>query len=801
MKTQITRIFRQVDAFLRRYLRSTNAVAAVEFALIVPVMLALYGGGSYLATAVTINKKLQNASYTMINLVPYPRDYCTYRQFVAQMYATGYQRQLMEQFLFPLPISDQPDLVGYVEGPADAEGLVPVTVQVKYEFNGASWRAFDQLSVIQAVRTISAESPAVTVKKSTTPCANPTLVLDGPAVVEVTVDEAINAAVQANNGVPPYRYSIGPGLPTGLQFDASLGTVFGVPQATCSVGPCDPYSVTVRFWAQDSTSRVWTNEPDQTATRDVVFTVIHPLRLAIVPMTGTVNVDLTSPFPGRSGGKPGYTYTATGLPPGLSIHPGTGVISGKPSAPGNYDVAVTVTDVRGVSAASSAMYTIAPPPLSAWATSPVVMLVGQPYSWAFGVNGGWGGITFACTGVPAGMSCDGNARVVNGTPTQVRTGRVTITATDSWGQSATAFMDYDVRYDPLTLAVSGGLSGEINNYKAATWSSTGGNGAVSFTCFGLPPGLECDTANRRVHGTPPYIGSGTITIRAQDQFGQIVDRYISYNFTPNPFTISVVWEQYHGLAGYYHQARIYSSGAYGGISNGWCTGQPAGIACNTTHVYGTPNPAGPGYIYVTLVDGLGRQATVPVWYNFPAPTLSTSKSGDMSGRCCDTSYTRYVYSAGGWGAKSASRSGLPAGMSFGWDGNTAWVTGTPSSAGSGSITVTIRDSAGQASSQVISYNFSAITSPVTITSTLASGQSLWVNFSEGIQIVSISSNHSATTGNGAPWYSNTLVSSSNLSAHTFTITIRDQRGLTKAFSVNWPNLGTSDPPCRPGRCG
>jgi hypothetical protein len=78
--------------------------------------------------------------------------------------------------------------------------------------------------------------------------------------------------------------------------------------------------------------------------------------------TGTVGT-ATSLTLSASGGTTPYTFSATGLPAGLSINASTGVISGTPTTATTYSVTATVTDSAAPSASASQTFS--------WVISPV----------------------------------------------------------------------------------------------------------------------------------------------------------------------------------------------------------------------------------------------------------------------------------------------------------------------------------------------------------------------------------------------------------------------------------------------
>jgi len=171
-----------------------------------------------------------------------------------------------------------------------------------------------------------------------------------------------------------------------------------------------------------------------------------------------------------SGATTAVAFGATGVPPGLSIDPLTGILSGTPTTAGTFLVSVTATDGsatislnRQILIATSATSTFH------WVFSgglPLAIL-GVPYDRTnpplvlVTENPGPGAVAYSAVGLPAGITYDGGSGAFSGTPIEPGIYPVTFTATASaTGEVLT------LSYDFIVLPPNGG---DVNNLPINLW--------------------------------------------------------------------------------------------------------------------------------------------------------------------------------------------------------------------------------------------------------------------------------------------------------------------------------------------
>ena len=132
-----------------------------------------------------------------------------------------------------------------------------------------------------------------------------------------------------------------------------------------------------------------------------------------------------------------YTWTATGLPAGLSIDSATGEISGVPAATGVSAVSATVTDSRGAVLTVGFDITIGYANLSIDTPNILAAVIGESYTCGISASGGDSSNNWYVSGLPKGLGIARENGIISGTPGVTGTFSVEVRVYDGEGRKAT----------------------------------------------------------------------------------------------------------------------------------------------------------------------------------------------------------------------------------------------------------------------------------------------------------------------------------------------------------------------------
>jgi hypothetical protein len=290
----------------------------------------------------------------------------------------------------------------------------------------------------------------------------------GTAVVNITVQpapkiltttlpggtngEGYSQPVVVSGGVAPIIFSVSQGsLPSGLHLNTN-GTIFGRPSGAAGTS-------TFTIQATDQ------GMPPISVTQSFSITIQPPPALSVA----------TTSMPSASQGSPyGFPLAASGgiapitwsigsgaLPPGLSLDPTSGQVSGIPTTQGTFSFSPTATD-SAIPPQTATLKTplsimVGPPlPLSVATTLLPEGLTGTPYSAPLRANGGIGPFTWVITSgiLPAGLSLDSSTGIISGLPTAVSSANFSVQVTDSETPAQTAPA-------PLSLTIGSSTSNSL----------------------------------------------------------------------------------------------------------------------------------------------------------------------------------------------------------------------------------------------------------------------------------------------------------------------------------------------------
>ncbi len=256
---------------------------------------------------------------------------------------------------------------------------------------------------------------------------------------------------------------------------------------------------------------------------------VDPVVVTVGAMpTGTAGTAYAASPVSASGGVAPYSYSATGLPAGLSINASTGAVSGTPTAPGSYTPNFTVTDAIGTAGSAAGSVTVNPAPVAV-ANQSVSGTVGSALSRQVVATGGTGSYSWSRTSgtLPPGLTFSASG-VLSGTPTTAGSYAFGATAT-SGASSATGTVTVTIAAAPVSFVTGATLpQGKVRTSYNATISVTGGTPGYTWTrtSGSLPGGLSIsyNGATATITGTPAKQGNSTFTLRVADSAGGVVSR-------------------------------------------------------------------------------------------------------------------------------------------------------------------------------------------------------------------------------------------------------------------------------------
>jgi len=360
------------------------------------------------------------------------------------------------------------------------------------------------------------------------------------SLAQGTMSEQYNQQLQASGGVPPYVWTLGTYMQSGVYPQPSIRRPRGrarpasAPNSTLppglglsSSGQITGTPTQIGTYTFDVTVNDSSTSDQQFTGATFTIVVNPPSPLAIETPSplpnGTVGKAYSIPLRAQGGQTPYVWTVSTGnVPPGLQVG-SSGSLTGTPTQAGNYSFTLTVNDATGQT--DSVTYAIVIVSAFSITTSSLPAgTVGVAYSAQINVTPTTGPYTFSVspsTPLPGGLSLSAAsttpASTLSGTPTTAGNFTFTIIAADSANHTANQSYTVTIAAPPITVTPTSLPNGTLGTPYSEQLTAAGGAGGYVFTVGSgaLPAGITLSSAGL-LSGTPTAAGAFSFAVSVAD---------------------------------------------------------------------------------------------------------------------------------------------------------------------------------------------------------------------------------------------------------------------------------------------